>query len=373
MCFERIAIVGANVRHVALSATRAGFRVWAFDGFLDRDLLAMCEQAFDFEDMGTALTRADALVKEGVCDCLLVASGIETHPIPGGVRMPLNPPLDAIRRAADKCGLFWVLSELDIPTPELLTPQHAHYPAVVKPRFGAGGRDVTVVYSDEQLRRAMRAIASTGAEPIVQQLVEGVRISASVVATRDGAKTVCLNEQLCGEPFLHAPHLRYCGNISPISCHRQRRIERLAELVCEELGLLGSCGVDFVVGDEPWVIEVNPRFQGSLDTVEEALGVSIFRAHVDAILGREIKLATSRSGVWARGIYHTPVDVVVGDEPFFYEGLKSGTLRDVPRVGTHMPEGEPLVSLMAHGSSREQAMRRLMELSAHVDALVGFI
>jgi len=371
MCFEKVAIVGANVRHVVLSATRAGFRVWAFDDFLDRDLLAMCEQAFDFGEMGTALMRADALVDGGVCDCLLVASGIETRSFPEGVRMPLNPPLDAIRRAADKCELFWLLSELDIPTPELLTPNNAHYPAVVKPRFGAGGRYVMVVHTAEQLRRAIRAIASTGEEPIVQRLVEGRRISASVIATREGAKTVCLNEQLCGEPFLHAPHLRYCGNISPISFHGQRRIERLAELVCEELGLLGSCGVDFVVGDEPWVVDVNPRFQGSLDTVEEALGVNIFRAHVDALMGKKMRLAISRRGVWARGIYHAPVDMVVRDDSFLTEGLKSGMLRDVPRVGTHIHKGEPLLSLMAHGSSRERAMAELRRFSAQVDALIG--
>jgi len=373
MCSDRVAIVGSNVRHVVLSAVRAGFDVWAFDGFLDRDLLSLSRGAFFFEDMGSALSGAGELVRGGVCDCVVLASGIETSSLGADVSLPLNPPIPTVLRASDKLTLPTVLERLDIPTPELFTSTNVSYPAVVKPRFGAGGRCVNVVNSDEQLKAAVREVVSAGAEPVVQKLVEGKRLSASVIATGEGAHTICLNEQLSGEPFLHAPGLRYCGNVSPASCPDQSEVERAARRVCEELGMVGSCGVDFVVGEEPWLVEVNPRFQGSLDTVEEALGVSIFRAHVDAFRGKKPSTGSVRKEVWARGVYHSKRDVLVRGEleKALSEGLEAGFFRDVPQAGMRMPAEEPLVSIMAHGGSRKAALEQLVEHAAHLDAITG--
>ncbi|MHC1597718.1 MAG: ATP-grasp domain-containing protein [Methermicoccaceae archaeon] len=372
MCSDRVAIVGSNVRHVVLSAVRAGFEVWAFDGYLDRDLLSLSRETFFFKDMKGALLHALELVKRGVCDSFVLASGIETS---AGldVSLPLNPPMPLMLRASDKLALSSVLDGLDIPTPEVFTPSNVSYPAVVKPRFGAGGRYVKVVSSDEQLRAAMRDIVSAGAQPVVQRFVEGVRISASVIATRRGARVVCLNEQLSGERFLHAPDMRYCGNISPASCPKQARVERAAERVCEALGLVGSCGVDFVVGDEPWVVEVNPRFQGSLDTAEEALRFSMFRAHVDAFAEKEPRVGSAGREVWARGIYYAPRDVVVKGrlDEVLSRGLELGIFRDVPQKGVSMPRDEPLVSIVVHGSTRGDAIGQLMEISARLDAITG--
>ena len=53
------------------------------------------------------------------------------------------------------------------------------------------------------------------------------------------------------------------------------------------LGLVGTNGIDFMVNkDGPKVLEINPRFQGSVDAVEMATGENMFQAHVDAINGK---------------------------------------------------------------------------------------
>ena len=43
--------------------------------------------------------------------------------------------------------------------------------------------------------------------------------------------------------------------------------------------------ISWSVHDTPWVIEVNPRFQGTVDTVEIAYACNLFQYHVSACAG----------------------------------------------------------------------------------------
>jgi predicted ATP-grasp superfamily ATP-dependent carboligase len=111
---------------------------------------------------------------------------------------------------------------------------------------------------------------------LFQEYINGTHASVSLISTEHEAISVSVNEQLIGLDSVYAPGpFAYCGNISPFvtkSSERMRirtQMSEIAEFLTTELGLVGSNGIDFVVTDDvPFVIEVNPRFQGSLDTVE---------------------------------------------------------------------------------------------------------
>jgi len=63
-------------------------------------------------------------------------------------------------------------------------------------------------------------------------------------------------------------------------------MEALAEELVLEFKLLGSNGVDFLASKKgPVVLEINPRFQGSLDTVEKAMNINLFEAHAGCFRG----------------------------------------------------------------------------------------
>ncbi len=67
-------------------------------------------------------------------------------------------------------------------------------------------------------------------------------------------------------------------------------MEKLAEELVLDFKLLGSNGVDFLVTETgPIVLEINPRFQGSLDTVEKAMNINLFEAHVRCFKGNSFK------------------------------------------------------------------------------------
>jgi predicted ATP-grasp superfamily ATP-dependent carboligase len=64
-------------------------------------------------------------------------------------------------------------------------------------------------------------------------------------------------------------------------------IESVSENLCTSLNLLGSNGIDFIVdkNNKIWLMEINPRIQGTLEMLESAGGVSITKLHIDATQG----------------------------------------------------------------------------------------
>jgi predicted ATP-grasp superfamily ATP-dependent carboligase len=81
----------------------------------------------------------------------------------------------------------------------------------------------------------------------------------------------------------------YCGNYLPSGLNHEleNQIYEISEEVSTKLGLKGSVGIDFVVDEEEqvWLMEVNPRIQGSLELIELAGNISVTEMHVRASMG----------------------------------------------------------------------------------------
>lgn len=182
------------------------------------------------------------------------------------------------------------------------------------------------------------------------------------------ARTIAVNEQLSGIPWLNAYGFRYCGNITPLDVDEdmRKRIARTAEEIVAGLGLVGSNGVDFILkGKIPVVIEVNPRFQGSLDSVELSTGISVFQAHIKSFDGRlpercrEMRFA-GRAVLYSSERFRIDHDI----------RRITSCIADIPQPGTVIEMGEPVLSILATGSGRDEVMISLKERR---DAIVGSV
>ena len=114
-------------------------------------------------------------------------------------------------------------------------------------------------------------------EALLQEIVDGVSVSASVMAGEEGAQTILTSRQIIGDVKLgQMEPYGYCGNLAPYPLPLE--VELIAEEVVETLKLTGSNGVDMIRShDETYVIEVNPRFQGTFECAE-AWGLSSSRS-----------------------------------------------------------------------------------------------
>ena len=60
----------------------------------------------------------------------------------------------------------------------------------------------------------------------------------------------------------------------------------MGQLLASTFSLVGLFGVDHVLqNDEPWVVEINPRYTASVEILELAVGRSLLAEHVSACLG----------------------------------------------------------------------------------------
>lgn len=79
---------------------------------------------------------------------------------------------------------------------------------------------------------------------------------------------------------------RYCGGETPVHPEREEEMIATAVKVAEVLGCQGYCGVDMVLADKPYVVDVNPRITTSLVGIAACMQEEIADLLVAASKGR---------------------------------------------------------------------------------------
>jgi predicted ATP-grasp superfamily ATP-dependent carboligase len=140
---------------------------------------------------------------------------------------------------------------------------------VIKPRFGCGSEGVRVVSQPRPPEGY-----------IVTRYVEGLHLSASFIAGREGFLPLSINRQIIN---FQDDGMSYQGSQVPYRTPREAEIWETAAKAASVLGLSGYAGIDFVVGDLPRVVDVNARpttsIVGIARVMKEELGDLILRAH----------------------------------------------------------------------------------------------
>jgi predicted ATP-grasp superfamily ATP-dependent carboligase len=119
--------------------------------------------------------------------------------------------------------------------------------------------------------------------------------------------------------------------------------------------LRGSNGIDFVIskGNIPYVVEVNPRFQGTLECIERVLGINLVKEHINACIHYSLPIIEeTSSNFYTRLILYTPARVIAPDLTSLLG------VRDIPLLSTIIEKGEPLCSVIAVGNSRRISLRK---------------
>jgi hypothetical protein len=127
---------------------------------------------------------------------------------------------------------------------------------------------------------------------------------------------------------------------------------RYAEHIAAESGCTGTIGIDFVAGDQIHAIELNPRFQGTLDTIEIATGRNLFSAHVEACRGILPAGRPVCRQAAARRILFAERDMVVNSNLIRFSPM----IADIPWPGTSFEEGQAVVSVYGWGAGYAEAM-----------------
>ena len=343
----RVLVAGFATRHVAQSAHRAGYEVCAVDHFCDQDLSWYTKDREKFGDLADLPGAIDRICSRHRFDFFVPTSGAETLPPPAPL---LGTPAESIARFLDKIDTQHFFESLGVPVPRLMGD--GEYPAMVKPRTGAGGWRNAVIGSKAEMA-AWRALYED-VTYIRQEVISGIPASVCCIADGSRALAITTNEQVLrghGESAFG-----FSGSITPFEHPVKSKMIEIAERIAAASGCCGTIGIDFVIGERgPVAIEVNPRFQGTVDTVEMACGCNLFELHAGACSGNLPARRPEPREIAARSILFADSDMTVNTDL----GALREFIADIPRPGTFFEKDQAVVSVYGRGPDRGTALAML--------------
>ncbi len=313
---KKIGVVGFNARPIAASLKRLGAKTFVSDYWGDQDLAKVSDrciavltpvpgirqrQHLDVPLYQALLDNFRLLTKKIDLDYVVIGSGFDDNSetlIPlyeEGILVGSDPKI--IERARDLSYVKKFLSSKRCLIPkrveaysldELIEKSQAfQYPFLIRPLSSGGGRGIRFIKDATDFQRFEKSHTGKILQlPIViQQYISGMDYSCSVLSTRKAARAISVQGQLIGIPSAGRNcDFTYCGNYFPsmLASQIEQSIRKVSEDISVALQLQGSVGFDFVVDKKQnlWLMEINPRIQGTLEMLELAGDISITEEHI---------------------------------------------------------------------------------------------
>jgi predicted ATP-grasp superfamily ATP-dependent carboligase len=327
--------IGASVRALAQSLTRAGHRVIAADLFDDLDLQQAAVRTQRIVDYPCDLLH---LVDDVVADAFIYTGGLENEPDlidQLAERLPLmGNPGRVLRRVRDAFLLHDTLVRGGFAMP-LMTKQMpvlSPHRWLQKSASSSGGLRVGWASSlPDDLSK----------NDYFQQFIDGAVYGASFHAADGSVRLLGVARQLTDCAWTNAPRFHYAGSVGPVTLPAglQDEVERLGPFLACEFNLRGWFGVDFVVDahGQLFVLEANPRYTASMELLEQGT-----------------------SSLAAKAILYADRAVSVTSE-FSQRLMQRGDVADIPTSDTTLCAGSPVCSIFARGASEQLILAELRE------------
>jgi acetyl-CoA/propionyl-CoA carboxylase biotin carboxyl carrier protein len=313
----------------------------------------------------------------------------------------VGPPPEAIEAMGDKIRSKRIVEAAGVPVvPGVHRPgmgdaelveaaARAGYPLLVKAAAGGGGKGMRVVREPEALGEALAAArrevrsAFGDDELLLERYLERARpLEIQVLADRHGS-VVHLGERECS---LQRRHQKVAEEApSPVLGEDQRRLMGKAAVdVARACGYQGAGTVEFLVSvedvDRFFFLEMNTRLQVEHPVTEEVTGLDLVEQQLRVAAGE--RLAFTQEDVRLEG--HAVEARIYAEDPargFLPTGGTVLSYAEPAGVGIRVDSGigsgtvigsayDPMLAkVIAHGSDRPTALRRLQGALANFETL----
>ena len=245
--------------------------------------------------------------------------------------------------------------------------QYANNQFILKPLQGSGGLGIFLLNNEscDELKQDNEIYQNISLENyILQEHIEGTNVSSSVLSSHNERKNL-INSRLITEHDLGNESYEYSGNILPLDENSFRMFnDNRTEINADELNdemkntsedlinqfkLIGSNGVDYILDKdgELKIIEINPRFQGTYELVENSLGINLLDAHIKACEGEIIDIPNP-SQYSIKKIIYARKQVSIGN-------LNIPNVYDIPYEGVKIEKDQPLVTIISSSKDLKTA------------------
>jgi carbamoyl-phosphate synthase large subunit len=216
-----------------------------------------------------------------------------------GVRI-LGSSADSIDLAEDRHQFEALLRKLDIPKPEgravttadaaVTVANEIGYPCLVRPSYVLGGRAMEIVYTEDELVNYMTyAVDVSPKAPIlVDRYIVGRELEVDCIS--DGV--TCLLPGIMEHIERAGVHSGDSMAVYPpqnVSEITKQKVVDYAVRIAKEMKVVGLMNIQFVCdGDEPYVIEVNPRSSRTVPYLSKITGIPMVKVATRCIMGEAL-------------------------------------------------------------------------------------
>ncbi|WP_432644435.1 ATP-grasp domain-containing protein [Methanobrevibacter sp.] len=361
---EKLLLIGIDTRSMINSALQLNFELFSTSYFSTSDTptiknqkIILNEQSGEscgvFEDQFNEMNILE-FSKDYIdeVDYIIPISGVSPNDFPKKYQKKILGTTD-VSDIEDKFKFFKKIKN------EFLTPMtfrlsdideaieiNKNYPNnqfILKPVKGSGGYNITLLdnASDLQFNRG---------EFMMQEYVTGINVSSSLLSTGNAAKTIINSRLLTMNDFGKKDNFIYVGNILPLTDKSimsdikgidniVKNMNETSENLAVKFNLLGSNGVDYILNENGlYVIEINPRLQGTFECVEKTLGINMLDAHIKSCQGEIIDIPKPKCYTYKKIIY-SPTRMQ-------YEKIDLDNIYDLPHIGSITEKSEPLLTII---------------------------
>ena len=254
--------------------------------------------------------------------------------------------------------------------------QYTNNQFILKPIQGSGGLGIFLLNNEscDELKQVNEICQNISLENyILQEHIEGTNVSSSVLSSHNDRKNL-INSRLITEHDLGNESYEYSGNILPLDENSFRmfngtrtnsddgntkninfnelnaEMKNTSEDLIRQFKLIGSNGVDYILDKdgELEVIEINARFQGTYELVENVLGINLLNAHIQACEGEIIDIPNP-SKYSIKKIIYARKQVNIGN-------LNIPNVYDIPYEGVKIEKDQPLVTIIISNEDLKTAI-----------------
>jgi len=386
---ERYLIIGFNSRPIAISAQNAGYRVAVIDFFGDLDLKISVKFMFSvlWQRAGHPLMRklvrpaqeylmtlAEIMLEEQEIDGIIQGSGLDDYyegwvSISKKCRLVGNPP-ERLPLLRDRHVLYRLAPKFNLMAPQMeqiSSPEEAceiaqevGFPVVLRPVGGSAGIDAYKCDDAENVTAVATHILKTRNRLLVLDFIDGTPASVSLVGNGKECRVVAVNEQLVGIKAFGAPgEFMYTGNITPLALQLEPELITSLEQLGNKLKLVGSNGFDFIIHkDKLFLMELNPRLQGTLEIIERAYDINLLELHLKACYGNLPDSPPISKRVAGKAVIYAKVAGPMSSIP---QQQKKSQVVDRSLPDVILDRGDPVCTLLTSGRSREEVFSNLLE------------
>ena len=236
---------------------------------------------------------------------------------------------------------------------------------ILKPLKGSGGYNINLLNNDSYLQ------LNGNENFILQEYISGINLSSSILGTKDTKKTIMNSRLLTENDFKNNNRFIYIGNILPLTnesiLRKVKDINKInndlietSQKLAYEFDLIGSNGIDYILNENGlYVIEINPRIQGTFECIEKSLQINMLDAHIKSCLNEEYEIPKAK--------YYTYKKIIYSPLRTKYSKIDLNNIYDLPHIGTITEKSEPLLTIIDKNTNFKELYEKVENISQIVN------